>query len=224
MYVGIIQATMDPVDIISKAAGKSTDKSNNSVKRVNTCVEREHFSVLEHAFVTFEISGVSIALMRQLLRHRMASPTEKSLRYVEVTSEKFCPILPPDIEENDDALYIYDQAMCHVMQAYSQLIDLGIKREDARMVLPLATTTSVMFTCNFREFLHILKERLSKGAQWEIRELVALMYSAIHKYYKLEQDSSYIEDNFFDLPAVMNLLRSYDETGILSGYHTYSQE
>lgn len=223
MYVELRQETPDPIKLISGAAGTSTGKNDYSIKRVDNCIKQGHFSVLEHCYFTFVIHDASISMARQLLRHRVASPTEQSTRYVEITRDNFKPIIPPDINNNPEALHIFNDIADSALIAYEQLRNLGIKREDARFVLPLATQTTITLSVNLREFLHILEERLSKAAQWEIRDVVAHMYALAYDMYECVE-INYGTPNIFKLPSMLKLVRKYDETGMLARYHTDSQE
>lgn len=136
-----------------------------------------HESVLEHASATFRISGVSRALSHQLVRHRVASYSQKSQRYVKEAD--FDYVIPPDINANIQARTAYIQLMVEIGRKYTELSCLGIKKEDARFVLPNACETEIVMSANFREWRHVLHERLSVKAQWEIRMMAALMWKGL---------------------------------------------
>lgn len=126
-----------------------------------------HLSVVEHAVYTFSISGVSRALTHQLVRHRMASYTQQSQRYVDT-----CPnyVTPPSMEGNKD----YENAMDTVWHAY-ELLCTAVPTEDARYVLPNSACTNITVTMNARELLHFFALRCCERAQWEIRDMAYLM-------------------------------------------------
>lgn len=133
-----------------------------------------HESVLEHAVYTFEVKGVSRALTHQLVRHRIASYSQQSQRYVVMYPFKY--ITPKSIEDNEKASEIYRNAMMNLVSAYNDLIVLcDIDIEDARYILPNACTTNIVITMNARELRHFFALRCCERAQWEIRELANKM-------------------------------------------------
>ncbi len=129
-----------------------------------------HFSVFEHISFSFGIEGVSRALTHQLVRHRLASYSQKSQRYVKAGAE-FPYIIPHTIKNNSEALEIFNNAMSQIAECYNKLSALDIPSEDARYVLPNACETKIIVTMNARELLHFFALRLCNRAQWEIREL-----------------------------------------------------
>jgi len=129
-----------------------------------------HLSVLEHASFTFSVEGISRACSHQLVRHRLASFSQQSQRYVQAHGE-FEQIIPPSIKNNPQALHEFHCAMSECGNAYGNLITLGIPAEDARFVLPNAAETKLIETMNARELLHFFKLRTCSRAQWEIRAL-----------------------------------------------------
>ena len=138
-----------------------------------------HLSVLEHASFTFGISGVSRSLLAQLTRHRIASFSVQSQRYVSL-AEGFGYIVPPRIRSlGDDALKEYERQMAQMQAWYVQWQEkLGSgegSNEDARFVLPNACETHITVTMNARELLHFFSLRCCSRAQWEIRALAREM-------------------------------------------------
>ena len=129
-----------------------------------------HHSVLEHASFTFGIEGISRVTTHQLVRHRIASFSQQSQRYVS-HKEEFTSIMPDTIAENSDARQIFAFMSETVHKAYAQLIEMGIPAEDARYILPNATETKIIMTMNARELLHFFALRCCQRAQWEIREM-----------------------------------------------------
>ena len=139
-----------------------------------------HDSVLEHSCVTFKIGGISRACSHQLVRHRIASYSQESQRYVDMTDPKF--VVPPSIAENEGAMVVYRNFLEDVDAAYEDLRDLGILKEDARFVLPNATATTIVVTMNFRALRNFIKTRLTAAAQWEIREVARAMLWEVYPY------------------------------------------
>lgn len=126
-----------------------------------------HQSPFEHVSFTFGIEGVSRAMLAQITRHRIASYSVQSQRYVEMGH--FGYVIPQTIAENDEALDEYQHLMYLVRIVYNKLIEFGIPAEDARFVLPNACETRMIVTMNARELLHFFSLRCCKRAQWEIR-------------------------------------------------------
>ncbi|MCE5248864.1 FAD-dependent thymidylate synthase [bacterium] len=139
-----------------------------------------HLSPFEHASYTFLLEGISRALTHQLVRHRIASYSQRSQRYV--SHDSFDYIVPPSlrgktVETEDgcvDAEIYFRDFMKHAAETYRRLLTaLGGEHEsaieDARYVLPNATETKIMVTMNARELFHFFGERLCNRAQWEIR-------------------------------------------------------
>ncbi len=148
---------------------------------VRKVVASGHESPLEHVKFSFAVEGVSRALTHQLVRHRVASYSQQSQRYVK--EKDFDYIIPPSIERNPEAQKSFVNLMAQIQEGYTKLIQLmsGDKIEgetanqDARFVLPQASETKIVVTMNCRELLHFFKHRCCKRAQWEIRELANQM-------------------------------------------------
>ena len=138
-------------------------------------VQSGHLSVLEHASFTFFVSGVSRALLAQITRHRIASFSVQSQRYVSL-AEGFGYIIPPRIEAlGKDAVLEFERQMAQMQEWYvdwqEKLGNGEGSNEDARFVLPNACETHITLTMNARELLHFFSLRCCSRAQWEIRAL-----------------------------------------------------
>ena len=185
MRVEVQSATPNPMDVISLAAGVCFGKRNIDHKRVGRCYGMGHMSVFEHASITFLIEGVSRACMAQLTRHRLASFCVESQRYcrIDVDCDDWY-VMPPCFGSKEEAEYYYSLEgwfMSEMKKAainYEDAMADGVKPEDARYLLPEATKTNLVLTCNVRELFHILDMRLDKAAQWEIRNLAKAMLDA----------------------------------------------
>lgn len=144
-----------------------------------------HDSVLEHASFTFLVEGVSRVLLAQLTRHRIASFSVQSQRYVSYQSG-FGYIVPPAIRElGEDAVAEYNSQMAQMQEWYEgwqqKLGNAGEKsNEDARFVLPGACETRVLFTMNARELRHFFSLRMCNRAQWEIRAMAQQMFEQVY--------------------------------------------
>ena len=160
-------------DTPMKGMDEEDPDNDKALKLLRNIVEKGHGSVLEHCVFTFSIEGISRACSHQLVRHRIASYSQQSQRYV--NAENFDFVIPPEIAEDYDLQRWYKDWMRETMNVYSKLVGLGIKKEDARYILPNATTTNLVVTMNARELLHFIELRTSPRAQWEIRELAKEM-------------------------------------------------
>ena len=128
-----------------------------------------HHSVIEHAVFTFCVEGVSRALTHQLVRHRIASFSQQSQRYVRLSEPTY--VVPETVKRDPEAMKVYEETMDGIWDSYSKLIGMGIPAEDARYVLPNGCTTNITITMNARELLHFFSMRCCNRAQWEIREM-----------------------------------------------------
>ncbi len=136
-----------------------------------------HESVLEHVSFTFLIEGVSRALLAQLTRHRIASFSVQSQRYVGY-EKGFGYIVPPSVEAlGEEAVREYAAQMDQMLLWYRTWQRKLGANEDARFVLPNACETRLLMTMNVRELKHFLELRMCRRAQWEIRELAETIFA-----------------------------------------------
>ncbi len=155
--------------------GKDTEKAF-----LKMLIKRGHLSVLEHAYATFRISGVSRAFTHQFVRHRLCSFSQQSQRYVDESDFNY--IEPESVKNHPQAHLIFTKLMDEAKKAYSELQKVGIKKEDARFVLPNAVETQVVVTANFREWRHIIELRGQQDAQWEIRRMAMEVLKILKKH------------------------------------------
>lgn len=165
------------------AAELKTAMSDEDVARlVRGLVRSGHHSALEHASFTFAVEGISRACSHQLVRHRVASYSQQSQRYVRFTSEEAF-VIPPKIAASAEAREVFVKAMENAREAYERLVELGSAEgrtnesvcEDARFVLPNAAETKIVVTMNSRELRHFFSLRCCRRAQWEINRLAWTM-------------------------------------------------
>ena len=161
----------------------SKDKQNNFISKI---LESGHESPVEHVSYSFAIQGVSRALTHQLVRHRLASYSQQSQRYVAENDLDY--ILPPAIARIPEARRRFERFMAEVESAYSDLRDILIDNgrskkanEDARFVLPQASESKIVMTMNCRNFLHFFELRCCERAQWEIRDLAWAMLKILRQ-------------------------------------------
>lgn len=156
---------------------KMTDEQ--AAKLVRKLVSMGHFSTLEHVTFTFAIEGVSRVLTHQLVRHRIASYSQQSQRYVK--EHNFETIMPPTIAARQEAKEKFLKLMQEIQDLYNELTEQGIPAEDARYVLPNAAETKIVCTFNVRSLLNFFSLRCCSRAQWEIRQLAEKMLAECKK-------------------------------------------
>ncbi|MDR3124902.1 MAG: FAD-dependent thymidylate synthase [Endomicrobium sp.] len=191
MKVKLLQFTPEPEKVCALAASlcysstaidelsESFDKEKIE-KLLSKVISSRHYSVLEHASFTFGVEGVSRVLLAQLTRHRVASFSVQSQRYVKF-EDGLEFIVPESIKKHTTLLKKYNDFLSHVEKLYKEFLDAGILAEDARFILPNASTTKILFTMNARELRHFFSLRACNRAQWEIQELACYMLDLVKK-------------------------------------------
>ncbi|MBI5874189.1 MAG: FAD-dependent thymidylate synthase [Candidatus Omnitrophica bacterium] len=196
LNVRLLEMTQDPIALIyaacrqcysAKFAAEMFDEKDENPKKqaefIRKVVASGHESPLEHVKFTFAIEGVSRALTHQLVRHRIASFSQQSQRYVKETN--FDYIVPPSIAEDKDLESEFLSIMGSIQASYNKLLEkfkakgrVGERaNEDVRFVLPQAAETKIVVTMNTRELIHFFHQRCCARAQWEIKRLAARMLS-----------------------------------------------
>lgn len=168
---------------------------------VKMLADMGHESPIEHVSFTFGIEGVSRAFTHQLVRHRLASYSQKSQRYV--TEGQFEYVIPPEIAKDTAALKLFKETMEADQKAYDKIADLLKEKhkkeflkaghdektacrmaekkaiEDARFVLPNACETKIVVTMNARALMNFFHHRCCSRAQWEIKEVADMMLKEV---------------------------------------------
>lgn len=187
LNVILLRATPDPDEIVALGARLCyaqadvqtlTERVQTGDRRgyVERVMQRGHLSVTEHASFTFAVEGVSRALLAQLTRHRIASFSVQSQRYVSM-ADGFDYVIPPSIEalgEEEKREFAREMEQMHewYLRWQQKLGGAGESaNQDARFVLPNACATRLIVTMNARELLHFFELRCCNRAQWEIREM-----------------------------------------------------
>lgn len=147
-------------------------------RMVRMLTEVGHLSPTEHASFTFAVEGISRACSHQLVRHRIASYSQKSQRYTD--EAHFNYIIPPSIANDPAARELFNKEIALIQESYLKLAEI-VPREDARYLLPNATETKIVLTFNTRSLYNFFSQRLCLRAQWEIRELAELMLAEVKK-------------------------------------------
>lgn len=185
MNVRLVSYTPNPDQVCEMACRTCTSvecpdisTAVNKTNALRNALDSGHESVAEHAVFTFQIEGISRACSHQLVRHRMASYSQQSQRYVIMNDNDYF-VIPESIKENDSEYIQYISVMKYLFDEYERMIKSGVPIEDARYILPNACCTNITVTMNARELRHFFKLRLCKRAQWEIRELAECMYECV---------------------------------------------
>ena len=197
LKVILLRATPDPDEIVALGARlcyaqadveslRERVEAKDQAAFVERVMERGHLSVTEHASFTFAVEGVSRALLAQLTRHRIASFSVQSQRYVSM-ADGFDYVVPPSISalgEAEEAEFARQMDTLHAWYCQWQE-KLGGANEaanqDARFVLPGAAATRLLVTMNARELMHFFELRCCNRAQWEIREMAWQMLAECRK-------------------------------------------
>lgn len=208
LKVILLRHTPNPEETVAMAAKLCYSPSDISALRekieakdqkafVEKLVKIGHMTPIEHPSFTFAIEGISRACSHQLVRHRLASYSQQSQRYVSESSREsaanshttFDYVIPPSIAQEHETREAFENFMLEAQKTYNFLIEKlnkkGIKDEsanqDARFVLPNAAETKIIVTMNARELLHFFRLRCCHRAQWEIRNLAQQMLFLVKK-------------------------------------------
>ena len=166
---------------ISSLSDKSKGTADVFVQKL---LDFGHLSPIEHVSFTFGIEGVSRALLAQITRHRLASFSVQSQRYVK--QEDFFYVIPESVKAlGDDAVREFNAQMAQIRGWYNYWLEKGLPAEDARFVLPNAAETKMVLTMNARELLHFFELRCCNRAQWEIRILAWAMLGIVRREFPM---------------------------------------
>ncbi|MDR2527922.1 MAG: FAD-dependent thymidylate synthase [Synergistaceae bacterium] len=186
MFCYLLAHTLEPDSLVAAAArlcystAAASDLLERESEHLSASLLRKlqrsgHHSPFEHASFTFGVDGLSRVASHQLVRHRLASFSQQSQRYVKMNDPQV--VVPPSIHSNPQARALFQRGAEAASALYQELLTLGIPAEDARFILPHGWETRLVFTMNARELHHFFRLRLCRRAQWEIRELARLMLS-----------------------------------------------
>lgn len=164
----------EKIEIAGRVCYQSEPKGDPE-KFIRMIIKRGHESVLEHGSLTFKVR-TNRAIANEIVRHRLASYSQESTRYVKYDDIEFIPgekLKDPNLEN----------LLLSAELAYKLLLTTDFKPEEARDILPNATATTLVMTMNFRELRHFLKLRLDKAAHPQIRELAGMMLEILKEKY-----------------------------------------
>lgn len=191
MIVKLLSHTKDPEQVVaaairqcyasigSKELKKKIDKETRE-RLIKQVIASGHTSTLEHASFTFGVEGVSRVTEIQLIRHRVGTAYSiQSGRYVKRGDAKF--VIPTAVKNNKNIYKKYNKILKNVQNLYNEMIDVGIKAEDARYLQPQSLQTKIVVTFNARALLHFLELRCCKRSQWEVQTMANLMLKKVKK-------------------------------------------
>lgn len=164
----------EKIEIAGRVCYQSEPKGDPE-KFIRMIIKRGHESVLEHGSLTFKVR-TNRAIANEIVRHRLASYSQESTRYVKYDDIEFIP------GDRLGGSYAEDM-MTRIEEAYIFLIGQEFKPEEARDILPNATATTLVMTMNFRELRHFLKLRLDKAAHPQIRVLAGMILEILKEKY-----------------------------------------
>lgn len=185
-YVEFVDAMGDD-DLIAKSArisyGKRSPNKEADIALIHFLMKHGHLSPFEMCKVCFKLK-MPIFIARQFMRHRTGSYNEKSMRYSEAGMDFYVPSTVDDAARN-----IIEDSQRKSYEAYTELLEHGIAKELARTVLPVSIYTELYFSMDLRNLFHLLKLRLAKGAQAEIRAYAAAIFEILKKKFPVACDA-----------------------------------
>jgi thymidylate synthase (FAD) len=173
--VDLVDWTKDPEDTISRMAAVCYDSDTSpdaNQRRIKNLIKVGHLATARFAYATFEVSGISRVTSHQMVRSKHLDFLQESQRYVEQPEHQEVT-MPKGMSQPVEALYM--EAIIHAQQTYKLLRHYGVKKEDARLVLPEASHTRLYVVGNFQAYLDFLRLRTDKAAQCEIRQVAELI-------------------------------------------------
>lgn len=191
------ETTLNPISKIGEYAGicwgSDTSDLVKNYKRGLDCLKANHGRVLEYVDIEMCIEGISARLAREYYTHIGGAPTrlQESTRYVDCTD--FDYTVPVSIRgENSENLYVNTMGL--IASAVERLESVGVKREDAAMLLPLGMHTKIVDKRNLRNFINMMHQRLCVRAYWEYRDLMKLIKEELSM---LSEEWRYIAEHYF---------------------------
>ena len=178
MKATLVQSTPNPEEHIGLLAGICYGKTGEQspeqcIKRAYHCVTKGHLSTLRFAHATFLIEGISRICSHQFVRSKHLDFLQRSQRYC--NEEETNVVIPESISKYDVQDFVYNAQIL-----YENLIKNGVKKEDARFILPQGTTTELLAVGNFQAWYDFIKLRSGKEVQWEIRAVAHEINRQLH--------------------------------------------
>ena len=179
MYVELKFVTPNALAQIGEYAGicyNSNLEEGTCIKRAISCKDKGHLATLRFAHATFHVSGISRTCSHQFVRSKHLDFLQRSQRYCSEKTTEF--VIPESLKDDPEVLYQFAKQQ----YLYNNLIQAGVKKEDARFVLPEATATELIVTGNFQAWLDFIALRADKHAQWEIREVAKTINNILSEH------------------------------------------
>ena len=182
MKVTLVQSTPNPEEHIGLLAGICYGKTGEQspeqcIKRAEHCVTKGHLSTLRFAHATFLVADISRICSHQFVRSKHLDFLQRSQRYCNEGEVKI--VIPSSIKGEHKT--IVETVYAELTQVYKDLIAEGVKKEDARFILPQGTTTELLVVGNFQAWYDFIKLRSGKEVQWEIRAVAHEINHQLHK-------------------------------------------
>lgn len=214
IMIKVLEVTKEPLRVMGNAASVCYDSieledilNNAKVKTAKGiakhCLKSGHDRVAEFGDVTLLLNEYSARVIREFYVHVIGvSKLQQSTRYVKYDDVKFGYYTPNAINRNEEAKAIYDGCMEYILDNYIQLLDLGIKQEDAGNLLPLGQHTTITCKINIRALEHMFSVRECSRAYEEFRKLMKELRSVLEA---IDEDWKYLCDNYFKVKCEKTL-------------------
>ena len=192
------ETTKNPITLIGKEAGicygSDISNSEKNYKRGINNLKSGHGRTMEFPQIFLTIDGYSARVIRELYTHIGGAPTrlQASTRYINYGDFEY--IIPPSIQSNPFATEEYKYAMNIIQDAFVNLQERGIPKEDIANILPLGMTTTIVLRTNLRNLIDMSHQRLCARAYWEFRQLMKDIMRALSEY---SEEWDYIVKNYF---------------------------
>jgi len=193
MNVTLTDHSVNGQATIAQAAGVCYGKKDKDVTRITRLKQHKHLATMRFAFAVICIEDISVACQNQLVRSKHLDFLVESKRYVDASTRGF---VLPDVGEATST--ILRKTAERNMEVYTQLINHGVAKEDARAILPANTMTSMYVAGNLQAWMDMLKLRVSKHAQKEIREVAIECWKQLNSIYPLVFGDLIYEDKTLD--------------------------
>ena len=185
LSVSIVGLTPDVerhMEMCARICYNSLDKAKEGSHKgfLRGAIRNGHFSILSHAHCTFIIQGISRSCSHQLVRHAHQRYLQRSQRYCSEKNPEY--VAPDSVDDSVETSVIYHDFMETSWKTYGRLVDKGIKKEDARFVLPNACQTKLAMSGTLQGWWDFLRLRMGKHAQWEIKQIAQMIYSLLNAW------------------------------------------
>ena len=192
MKISLIDYSKNGETTIAQAAGLCYGKPDKDVSRIKRLKEHKHLATMRFAHAVIRLEDISVACQNQMVRSKHLDFLVESKRYVDASDRGF---VTPEVSY--EAECIIDQAYIDARETYIELLEMGVAKEDARSILPANTMTSMYVAGNLQAWMDMLKLRVSKHAQKEIRDVAILCWALLTDVYPLIFSDLVFEDKIY---------------------------